>query len=362
MRVLFIEPAGAGGISHCTYALAKTLGEQGLTGHILTGTRWIDRPLPDSVHVYPRFHGMRTNPWRLWMQCFRLRTQIDLVHWQCSTYPHLILGFMRMIPLRHVPWVYTVHNVLPHEIKKSSLRLYGQTYRRMQGLLFHTRHSWETFQDYFPDFSIEHEIIPLGEYSFLSNPNPAIDVLPDSPRILFFGNIRHYKGLDLLIRALAEIRQRVPDVSLLIAGQAMGTFEPYENLIRELNLQTHVETRFGYIPDTEIPELMNSSVVAALPYREIDQSAALMLMVAHGKAIVATRVGGIPEVIRDGESGILVPPNDPHSLAAAITDLLTDRTKAMKLGKQAKIDAETRFSWKSIAEQTHRFYERLCKR
>lgn len=363
-RILFIEPAGAGGIAHCTYALARALGQSGTECDILTGSRWIDRPLPESVRIHRIFNGMRTNPIRLWLRCFHLRRRVDIVHWQCSTYPRLILALMRTIPLKSLPWVYTVHNVLPHEVQTDSLDLYGQTYRRLQGLIFHTQHSRNLFQEWYPDIHVSSEIIPLGEYGFLIDGQPnSGDSIPTTyrPVILFFGNIRHYKGLDILIRALARIRQRISEVQLLIAGQPMGSFEPYEKLIRELQLESNVETRFGYIPDREIPALLNSAAVAALPYRDIYQSAALMLMLAYGKATVATQVGGISETIRHGETGLLVPPENPAALADAIVGLLLDHTEAQRLGDNARRDARDRFSWERIAEQTQLFYREIVQ-
>ncbi|MBN2327360.1 MAG: glycosyltransferase family 4 protein [Candidatus Omnitrophica bacterium] len=361
MHILFIEPSGAGGVSHCTYALARALGEQGARCDIITASRWLDRPLPDSVRVHRVFNALCTNPLRVWAACRPFRRQADIVHWQCSTYPRLVLAVMRMIPLQRIPWVYTVHNVLPHEIRKSSLALYGKTYKRMQGLIFHTNHSRVAFERQFPEIRKQHSVIPLGEYGFLlGEKTPEASPSP-SPVILFFGNIRPYKGLDILIKAMPEIRRKVPDARLLIAGQALGPFEECEKLIQEHHLQSCVETRFGYIPDEEIPALLDSAAVAALPYRDIDQSAALMLMMAYGKAIAATRVGGIPEVIRDGETGRLVPPDDPQALAEAVSDLMLDPAAAKRLGGQARQDAQTRFSWPRIAEETIRFYNQLIK-
>jgi glycosyltransferase involved in cell wall biosynthesis len=87
MKIVFIEPAGAGGIAHCTYALAKALGEQGAQCAVLTGVKWEERPLPESVHVHRLFNGKKTNPLRLWRQCYSWRSWADIVHWQTATYP-----------------------------------------------------------------------------------------------------------------------------------------------------------------------------------------------------------------------------------------------------------------------------------
>ncbi len=360
MRVVFIEPSGAGGIAHCTYALAKALGAQKVQCDIITGVRWDERDLPDNVHVHRVFRGKRTNPLRLWSICRRLRKEADIVHWQCATYPRLMLNLMRLIPLKKIPWIYTVHNVLPHEADDSSVALYRKIYHRMQGMIFHTNHSRTTFNKLFPETKAASQIIPLGEYGFLLNESNT-ENKPDHPVILFFGNIRPYKGLDILLRSFVNIHQRIPNTRLKIVGQAISSFEPYQKIIDESGIAASVDIHLGYIPDDELSEALNQSTIAVLPYRDIDQSAVLMLMMAAGKAIVASKVGGIDEVISHNQTGLLVTPGDINELSNAVITLLSDPSKVQELEQNVKLDAQTRFSWKTIAAQTLAFYKDASK-
>jgi D-inositol-3-phosphate glycosyltransferase len=358
MKIVFIEPSGAGGIAHYTYALANALSDVGVASDILTGKRWVDRPLSTHVKVHPVFQGKKTNPFLLIKQIMRCRNDASLVHWQSTTHPELLQLLMRLLPIKNLPWIFTVHNVLPHEKLKNSIARYGDIYRRMRGLIFHTHFSFNEFQRIFPGLKLETDIIPLGEYGFLTQKSGSGNPCAENT-VLFFGNIRHYKGLDVLIEAFAEVRKSVPHAKLKIVGQALEPFAPYQKQISRLQLDQCVETRLEYIPDEDIPQLLDQSIIVSLPYRHIDQSAVLLLALSSGKAVVASNVGGLEEVIRDQETGILVPPENPAALSQALISLLLDRDKAIRMGNAARVDANERFSWSAIAAKTVSFYERV---
>jgi len=358
MKAVFVEPSGAGGIAHYTQCLAGALGAHGLPCEILTSLRWISRsPIPNAA-VHTIFRGMLTNPWEFYRLALRLRRDASLIHWQCAAHPSRLLWIMRLFPLKRIPWVYTVHNILPHERSSSSQALFEKIYRRMDGLVFHTQHTQREFQRLFPSIAAASAVIPHGEYGFLTS-DAAASFPAEENALLFFGNIRPYKGLDILLNALADVKKIIPSVTLRIAGQALEPFDRYEEIIARHGLNKAVEKRLEYIPDEEIAGLFASSAIVVLPYREIDQSGVLLLALASGKPVVASRVGGIPEAIRDGATGVLVPPEDAKTLAQAILDLLQNPAKRAAMGVAARQDVLDRFSWNRIAEQTIQFYETL---
>ncbi len=361
MNILFVEPAGAGGIAHYTYALANALAKEGVASHILTGTRWNLPDFSNLVTVHRIFQGMRTSPVKLYKTCSGFNKRVDLIHWQSASHARLIYLLMRFLPIYEVPWIFTVHNVLPHEHGESSIPLYSKIYKRQHGLIFHTEYSQREYQLIFPELEKISAVIPLGEYGFLVNPESLEKTPPRPHQILFFGNIRYYKGLDILLHALPLIRQEFPDTRLVIAGQPLQEFEPYEKIIREYNLSENVELRLGYLPDEEIAPLFMQTSIVALPYRSIDQSAVLLLAMALGKTVVASNVGGIPEVIEHNRTGILTDPENPESLAGAIRELFRAPDSLHRLGSAAQQETETRFSWDQIAEKTRQFYEDVLR-
>ena len=130
---------------------------------------------------------------------------------------------------------------------------------------------------------------------------------PSGRTILFFGLIREYKGLDVLLRALAE----VPDARLVVAGDPLDPVEPLQRLAAGLGLADRVEWRLGFLPDEQIPPLMAEATLVALPYRKIDSSGVLATALGHGRPAVVTDVGGLPDAIRDFGAGRVVAARRP---------------------------------------------------
>jgi glycosyltransferase involved in cell wall biosynthesis len=144
--------------------------------------------------------------------------------------------------------------------------------------------------------------------------------LPAGPRILFFGNVRAYKGLEDLLAALPIVRRDV-DAKLIIAGTFMEPLSRFQRIAREAGVEDAVHYRPGYVPDEEVPSLFAACDVVVLPHRSASQSGIVGRAAVAGTPVVATRVGSLPEML--GGNGVLVEPSDPGSLAAGIVRALT---------------------------------------
>ena len=154
-----------------------------------------------------------------------------------------------------------------------------------------------------------------------ARPAPPLPGLPPGPLILFFGNVRAYKGLEDLVAALPIVRRSV-DAKLVVAGSFFEPFERYERQVRDLGVADAVHFLPDYIPDEQVPALFAASDVVALPYRSASQSGVLGQAALAGRPVVATRVGSLPQMI--GERGVLVAPSDPAALAAGLVRALAD--------------------------------------
>jgi len=170
--------------------------------------------------------------------------------------------------------------------------------------------------------------------------------------ILFFGRIWPYKGLDYLIAAEPIISAACPEARFVIAGRG-------EDFDRYRAMMTHPE-RFEllneYISRADIPRLFQRASIVVLPYIEASQSAVIPLAYAFGKPVVATEVGGIPDVVDDGVTGYLVPPRDTDRLANAIIRLLQDKAMRQRMGQNALEKTHNELSWTTIAQQTMKVY------
>jgi len=148
------------------------------------------------------------------------------------------------------------------------------------------------------------------------------------PTLLFFGLIKAYKGLDILIRAFALAVKRMPDLRLIIAGDVYGNVDQYRDLIAEQGVAESVETHFSYIADHEVEAYFRRADVCVLPYRSATQSGIVQLSYAFEVPVIASDVGGIGEYVRQGETGLTVPPEDPEALAEAFWSFFTATDRA----------------------------------
>jgi glycosyltransferase involved in cell wall biosynthesis len=165
------------------------------------------------------------------------------------------------------------------------------------------------------------DVSHLGAYTMFRE--WAHDAISREPRtVLFFGRLSKYKGLEGLYQAMPLVSERVPGVRLVVAGRPEFGYVPPRP--PELSQGGKIEILDRYIPNSELAELMQRASVVACPYTTATQSGVVLTAYGFGTPVVATAVGGLPEYVRDGESGIVVPPNDSAALADALTRVLTD--------------------------------------
>ena len=217
--------------------------------------------------------------------------------------------------------------------------------------------------------------VPAGRVHVIRNgidtvqysPDPATDVLdrygvdPRQPTVIFVGRVTRQKGLPVLLRAAAELD---PAAQLVICAGQADTAE-LEAEVSELAAQLR-ETRSGVIwisgmlAKREVIQLLTHATVFVCPSLYEPLGIVNLEAMACGTAVVGSRVGGIPEVVADGKTGLLVPPGDPAALAASINVLLADQQLAAEMGRLGRARAETEFGWASIAAQTAALYTELA--
>jgi len=167
------------------------------------------------------------------------------------------------------------------------------------------------------------------------------------PILLFFGYIREYKGLAHLIRALPSVLKTGP-ITLLVVGEFWDDKTKYLNLIRELNVEKHVKIIDRYVPNEEVPIYFSAADVVVVPYLLATQSGVINIAYAFDRPVIATDVGGLPEIVVDGRTGYIVPPQNSAALADAIIRFYnTDSNIFNKNVKQIRKD----FSWEIFCKK-----------
>jgi len=157
--------------------------------------------------------------------------------------------------------------------------------------------------------------------------------------ILFVGYDFHRKGGDLLVRAFRAVQKAVPHSRLVVVGPKVQIDEPGVECL-------------GAVHDRKvIADLMACAAVFALPARFEPYGMVLLEAMAHGAPCVGTAVGAIPEIIDEGSTGFVVPPDDEPALVAALTRLLTDRALALRFGAAGKMKVASELNWPTVARK-----------
>jgi glycosyltransferase involved in cell wall biosynthesis len=279
--------------------------------------------------------------------------EADVVHWQWLTVQPVDAY---LLPPKR-PRLLTAHDVLPREPRPGQIGATRRLLEKMDAVVVHSRHGAARLHD---ELRLDQErihVIPHGAFDYLTRlpdekPLPPELAAVEGPVVLFFGLLRPYKGVELLIEAF----QNVDGAELWVVGMPRMPLEP----LRELASQIRGRVRFvpRFIDDSEIPAFFRRADVVALPYREIDQSGVLYTALAFGKPMVVSSVGGFAELAAEGAARA-VPPNAPVELAAAIQELLDKPEECRRLADAARVAAAGRYSWDSIAEQTLTLYRQL---
>ena len=216
------------------------------------------------------------------------------------------------------------HNAVEHETSWWRARLTRAVMRLADSFVVHTGADRQNILRDLPDADIA--VRPHPIYTQFPAPT-AVGRRRRALELLFFGLVRPYKGLDVLIEALGRLRDG--EVFLTIAGEFWSGRPEIERRIGALGLGDRIELIPRYVSDAEAANLFARADVVVLPYRSATGSGVVALAYHYGKPVIATRVGGLPDVVADGETGLLVAPDRADSLAAAIASLSAAQAQAM---------------------------------
>ena len=199
--------------------------------------------------------------------------------------------------------------------------------------------------------------IKSQDNSYEQNPKMPFKI-EDKDRILMtVGRLHKQKGHCYLIQAVSKVRKEFPNVKLLVTGEGEEE-NNLKKLVKTLDLMN--EVIFAGL-SSDIERILPMAELFILPSLWEGLPNALLEAMAAGKPVVATKVGGIPEIVVHGETGVLIPPRDTDALAIAIIDLLQNRLKAKDMGEAARIRAGKRFSIYKMIEKTENLYQELLK-
>ncbi len=390
MRVYMVETLGKGGLIHYAYHLCRGLQRVGVDTTLITAT---DYELADMEHEFtvkpilelwdPRKRSTLPYPlrrlqrvWRgiryviQWLRLIVLlrRERPDVILFSEMRFAFEIF-FLRWLKKMGFRLADIVHDVQAYELSRGSDAIvkesaqhrqqFNRLYSQFDALFVHDRSNRELFlQLYDIPADHVHEIVHATSELILEIPQEyspdalrrKLAIPSDQQIVLFFGTLTKYKGVEDLLYAFPAVH-RTTKAHLVIAGYPAKDInvDELQALADELGIAPAITWFLDYVPNEWVATLMELSTVVVLPYRAITQSGILQNAYACGKPVIGTRVGGLPDAIQEGKSGLLADPQSPESLAQALNHALQNPTLVIEMGNYAKHLAETRYSWLAVA-------------
>lgn len=310
----------------------NNIAEPGYEGHHEPATRYI----LDSINPYSWLKTLQ--------QILALSPNAILIPWwSISVFPCLffITLFLRK---SNIPIIFLCHNVVEHENSKLRKWLTKHLLSSGSGFIVHNQQEYETLQSF---FTTQHAIVhehPIYNHMPTTS-QPKLKSADNRIRLLFFGIIRHYKGLDVLLNAINLVTR--DDFELNIVGEIWHDNEKIQALIKNNYHTSRITLVSRYISEQEVADYFLSSDILVAPYRSATGSGVVALAKNYNLPIIATTVGSLPNIIKHQQTGILIPPDSPEELAQTLQNLTASEIAAMSENISSEIQHPP--SWDSLA-------------
>jgi GT2 family glycosyltransferase/glycosyltransferase involved in cell wall biosynthesis len=366
-RILFLDPIGHVLGAH-DHALCTEL--RRLEFDVTLGTNDLaHEPPPDAGYRrIVAYRGIVGDGWRPGKLANYMRSQrsllrelrehrYDAVLQYYALEPHLDAAFVSALRRLGAASVLCVHDVLPLHRGRDFFGAWRRAFAAPTRLVAFSAFARDQLVEELglPQERIEvaHlgiERLSSGEAIGRAAARQRLGIPIDEPMVMCFGQLKRSKGLDVLIRAFADVAPRFPAARLWIVGRPLYVdLAPIIGEVRRLGLEDRIVFRTSRVETADVPLWFEAAEVVVLPYLRLYQSDVLLQACAHERPVVATAVGNTPELIRDRETGWLVRPWDALALARAIGEALSNPEEAAQLGQRARQELVERCSWSASA-------------
>ncbi len=325
-------------------------------------SQFSDRPAPLNLDIYRTFSSINPISWiRLGLRLKREEPDILILRfWLPFMAP--AMGTISRIARKNkkTKILALIDNIIPHEKRVGDTMLAKYFVGSVDGFVVMSRAVEADLNSFDKQKPVEFCPHPLFDnYGAIV---PRLDAIKKlnldaaSKYMLFFGFIRDYKGLDLLLKAMALPLLNDPQIKLIVAGEFYCEQESYLTLIRESGLQDRVVLRTEFIPDAEIPAYFGAADLVVQPYKSATQSGVTQVGYYFNKPMLVTNVGGLGEIIPHGKVGYVVEPN-PEAIADAINNFFSNNRYG-EMSAMAEIE-KARFSWASLVHSFEKLTTRI---
>lgn len=353
-----------GGLATFNQRLAKEFNEQGNECSLLSfslqypsflfpgTTQYSDEPAPAGLTIYAWINSVNPLNWiSVGKKIRRMNPDVIVVrYWLPFMGPALGTILRQVKKNRHTRVICIADNVIPHEKRPGDTaftRYFLKSCHAFITMSEKVMHDLRQFHTGKPVQLVQHPLYDnFGAILSKTEARTHLQLNNSDKIILFFGFIRQYKGLDLLLKAMSDERIRSANIKLLIAGEFYEDEKPYLQLIQENGLETQVILKTSFIPDNEVKYYLCAADCVVQPYRNATQSGVTPLAYHFEKPMIVTNVGGLPALVPDEKAGLVCEPQ-PGSIADHIV-------RFYQLGEDYFIphlrSEKQKYSWKKLTE------------
>ncbi len=247
---------------------------------------------------------------------------------------------------KHTRIVSIVDNIIPHEKRPGDKLFSAYFLKPMHGFItmsHQVMNDLEKFDRSTPRKFCYHPLYDhFGEIEPQDSARKKLGLDPDLRYVLFFGFIRDYKGLDLLLKAMGDKRLKSGNIKIIVAGEFYSDPKPYLNIIREYKLEDYVILSTDFLPDNKVADYFNAADLVVQPYKDATQSGVTQVAYHFEKPMITTNVGGLAEIVPHGKVGYVVKP-EVSEIANAIMQFF-DNNKSAEFIKNLKVEKQ-KYTW-----------------
>jgi glycosyltransferase involved in cell wall biosynthesis len=327
MRISIIGPAYPlrGGIAHHVYWLRRELVARGHEAQVISFRKLYPRILfpgtteTDTSGLRLDAHAIQVlaplNP-LTWLRALKMVRDFSpdavVFQWWQPFFGPLVGTLARSFRKARMRCIIECHNVFPHEGSLLDRGLIKFALSAADHLITHSARDRELLLSVLPGKEVSDSPLPdIEEFS------DAHTALRNGRTILFFGKVRKYKGLEVLLAAMPKVLAKM-DCRLTIVGEFYDSVDKYRQLIHEYGIEGRVHIYDKYVPNEEVPSVFREADVLILPYVAASQSAVARIALSNGLPVIASQAGGLAEAIEDNVTGLLFPAGDADALADRI--------------------------------------------
>ncbi len=325
-------------------------------------TQYADWPAPQDLEIRTCINSINPFNWiRVGREIRKLCPELVIIkYWLPFMAPcqGTILSFIRRNKYTRV--ISILDNLVPHEKRIGDISLTRYFIRRVDAFVAMSRAVLNDLRKLAPRKPHAYSPHPLfdhfGESLKREKARKLLGLDPEYRYLLFFGFIRAYKGLHLILEALARDVLKDKKIKLIVAGEFYVDPEPYMKIIRENNLGERVVLKTDFIPDHEVNKYFCAADMITQPYTTASQSGVTQIAYHFNKPMLVTAVGGLPEMIPDGKVGYVVQP-DPDDIAQAIARFY-EQDKLEVFTRNVEKE-KTRYTWDKMTRVIEELYNKI---